>query len=250
MEISDHTAKAYDAELEGITSRIAQMGGLCEAMLRDAIDALARFDVALAQRAIVTDPRLDALQREVEEQVVLTIARRQPMAIDLRALMGAVRIAADLERIGDLAKNIAKRVIKMSADPRLPRAAVGLRQMGNDALRQLKMVLDAFAVRDAEKADEVWAGDAQIDAQEDVVFRELLTFMMEDPRDISFCAHLLFCSKNIERIGDHTTNIAETIHYIATGETLPMDRPKGESWRTQPDRRRSESHDRARSTLF
>lgn len=204
------------------------MGGLCESMLRDAIEALAKFDAVLAQRAITTDPRLDTLQREIEEQVVLTIARRQPMAIDLRNLMGAARIAGDLERIGDLAKNIAKRVVKMSADPRLPRAAAGLRQMGNDALRQLNDVMDAFAVRDVAKADKVWAGDALIDAQEDVVFRDLLTFMMEDPRDISFCAHLLFCSKNIERIGDHTTNIAENIHYIATGETLPMDRPRGE----------------------
>ena len=204
------------------------MGGLCEAMLRDAIDALSKFDVVLAQRAVDTDPRLDALQRQLEERVVLTIARRQPMAIDLRNLVGAIRIAADLERIGDLAKNIAKRVIKMSADPRLPRAVVGLRQMGNDAARQLKNVMDAFAVRDVKLADDVWGSDAQIDAQEDAVFRDLLTFMMEDPRDISFCAHLLFCSKNIERIGDHTTNIAETIHYVVTGESLPMDRPKGE----------------------
>ena len=226
--MSDHTAKAYDAELEVIASKIAQMGGLCEAMLGDAIDALSKFDIGLAQRAISTDPRVDALQREVEEQVVLTIARRQPMAVDLRNLVGAVRIAADLERIGDLAKNIAKRVVKMSDDPRLPRAVVGLRGMGNDAARQLKRVLDAFAKRDVKLADDVWASDAQIDAQEDSVFRDLLTFMMEDPRDISFCAHLLFCSKNLERIGDHTTNIAETIHFIVTGESLPMDRPKGE----------------------
>ena len=168
--MSDHTAKAYDAELEVITSKIAQMGGLCEAMLRDAIDALAKFDVGLAQRAISTDPRVDTLQREVEEQVVLTIARRQPMAVDLRNLVGAVRIAADLERIGDLAKNIAKRVVKMSDDPRLPRAVVGLRGMGNDTARQLKRVLDAFAKRDVKLADDVWASDAQIDAQEDVGF--------------------------------------------------------------------------------
>lgn len=226
--MNDHTAKAYDAELEGITTKIAQMGGLAEAMLADAIAALTAFDAELAQRTIETDPRVDLLQREVEEQVVLTIARRQPMAIDLRVLVGAIRIAGDLERICDLSKGIAKRVIRMSADPRLPRAVVGLKHMGHAVAKQLKDVLDAFAVRDVKLADNVWSADAQIDAQEDLVFRDLLTFMMEDPRDISFCAHLLFCSKNIERIGDHTTNIAETIHYIATGESLPMDRPRGE----------------------
>lgn len=225
---ADHTAKAYDTELQTISSKIALMGGLAEAMLKDSIDALSRFDAKLAQRAVSTDPRVDALQREIEDQVVETIARRQPMAVDLRNLIGAVRIAADLERIGDLAKNIAKRVIKMSEDPRLPRAVIGLKAMGSDATLQLKKVMDAFAANDARLADDVWASDAQIDAQEDAVFRDLLTFMMEDPRDISFCAHLLFCSKNLERIGDHTTNIAETIHFIATGESLPMDRPKGE----------------------
>ncbi|MBX9775255.1 MAG: phosphate signaling complex protein PhoU [Xanthobacteraceae bacterium] len=223
-----HTSKAYDQELDEITTKVAQMGGLTEAMLQDAIASLSSFDGKLAQRAIEADPRVDALQREIENQAVLTIARRQPMAIDLRDLVGAIRIANDLERVGDLAKNIAKRVIKMGADPRLPRAVVGVRQMGATAAKQLKDVMDAFAARDVQLADSVWSSDAQLDSQEDVAFRDLLTFMMEDPRDISFCAHLLFCSKNIERIGDHTTNIAETIHYIATGDTLPMDRPKGE----------------------
>jgi phosphate transport system protein len=223
-----HTSKAYDHELELIIGKVAQMGGLAEAMLGDAINSLAKLDMGLARRAIETDPRLDALQREVEDQAVLTIARRQPMAVDLRSLVGAMRIAGDLERVGDLAKNIAKRVIKISADPRLPRVAAGVQQMGMTAAKQLNDVLNAFATRDVSLADSVWGGDAKLDAQEDIVFRDLLTFMMEDPRDISLCTHLLFCSKNIERIGDHATNIAENVHYIATGVTLPMDRPKGD----------------------
>ncbi len=148
------------------------------------------------------------------------------MAIDLRQLVGAMRIAGDLERVGDLAKNIAKRSIKISADARVPRAAVGLKHMGEVAALQLKNVLDAYAMRDKEAAYEIWLRDAEIDAIEDAIFRDLLTFMMEDPRNISYCTHLLFCSKNIERIGDHATNIAETIHYIVTGESLPIDRPK------------------------
>ena len=225
--MADHTVKAYDAELEILDRKIAEMGGIAETMLADSMEALTRLDVELARRVVESDPRLDALQREIEEQAVLTIARRQPMAVDLRELVGAIHIAGDLERTGDLAKNIAKRTIKISADARVPRAFIGIKHMGELASMQLKDVLDAYSQRDVERARAVWGRDAEIDALEDSVFRDLLTFMMEDPRNITFCTHLLFCSKNLERVGDHATNIAETIQYMRTGETMPTERPKG-----------------------
>jgi phosphate transport system protein len=223
----NHTVRAYDEELEALDRKIAEMGGLAEKMLSDAMGALSDFDAELAQEAIKCDPRLDLLQREIEEQAILTIALRQPVAADLREIVAAIRISNDLERIGDLAKNIAKRVIKISPEMRTPRCVIGLRSMHDLAAMLLKDVLDAFAQRDVERARGVWIRDADLDALEDSVFRDLLTFMMEDPRNISFCAHLLFCSKNLERIGDHCTNIAETLVYVVTGESLPMERPKG-----------------------
>jgi phosphate transport system protein len=227
MLMSDHTVTSYDRELEGLGRRLAEMGGLAEKMLSDAMDALAELDIDLARRVVASDPRLDVLQREVEENAIMTIARRQPMAIDLRECIAAIRISGDLERVGDLAKSIAKRAGKIAVEARLPRAIVGLKSMHDVAAIQLKDVLDAYAQRDTERAREVWSRDTELDALEDSVFRDLLTFMMEDPRNISFCTHLLFCSKNIERIGDHTTNIAETVVFLVTGETLPVERPKG-----------------------
>ena len=224
----DHTVKAYDRELEAIERRISEMGGIAEKMIVDAMDALANGDAALANRVVALDARLDGLQREIEEQAILTICKRAPVAIDLRELIGAIRVASDLERVGDLAKNIAKRSIKMGSEGgRLPRAMVGLRHMSDVAMELLKDVLDAYAQRDTERARAVWGRDAELDALEDSVFRDLLTHMMEDPRNISMGAHLLFCSKNIERVGDHATNIAESVFYLVTAETLPAERPKG-----------------------
>ena len=223
----DHTVKAYDRELDTLERRIAEMGGIAEKMVIDAMDALANADTVLAHQVVATDPRLDALQREIEDMTVMTIARRQPVAVDLRELIGAIRIAGDLERVGDLAKNIAKRTVKLGAEARVPRAIIGLKHMNEVANELLKDVLDAYAQRDAERAREVWERDVDLDALEDLVFRDLLTHMMEDPRNISFCAHLLFCSKNIERIGDHATNIAETVVYLVTGEPMPTERPHG-----------------------
>jgi phosphate transport system protein len=225
--MTDHTVKAFDKELSDLGAKIAEMGGLAEKMLTDAIDALIRLDLDLARATIATDPRVDALERDVEERAVLILARRQPMGIDLREIVAAMRIASDLERVGDLAKNIAKRTLVLQEEQRMPRAMVGLRHMGQLAALQLKDVLDAYAQRDIERAKAVWNRDAEIDALDDSVFRDLLTFMMEDPRNISPCTHLLFCSKNVERVGDHTTNIAETVHYIVTGASLPVERPKG-----------------------
>ena len=225
--MAEHIVTAYDKELGLLGRKIAEMGGIAEKMLSDAMDALVDLDADLARATVSVDPRLDLLQREVEELAILTIARRQPMAVDLREIVAAIRISADLERVGDLAKNIAKRAVVVAGEARLPRAIIGLKSMHETAALSLKDALDAYAHRDVERARDVWLRDANLDALEDSVFRDLLTFMMEDPRNISFCTHLLFCSKNIERIGDHSTNIAETIVYLVTGETLPVDRPKG-----------------------
>ena len=225
--MADHTVKAYDKELEALERRIAEMGGIAEKMVIDAMDALANSDAPLANRVIACDERLDALQREIEQSAILTIAKRQPMAVDLREIIGAIRVAGDLERVGDLAKNIAKRSLKIGDEARSPREVVGLKHMNDVATELLKDVLDAYAQRDTDRALAVWERDVELDALEDSVFRDLLTHMMEDPRNISYCAHLLFCSKNIERVGDHATNIAETVHYLVTGQPLPGERPKG-----------------------
>jgi phosphate transport system protein len=223
--VTEHTVKAYDKELDALERRIAEMGGIAEKMVVDAMDALGNADVVLAHEVVATDPRLDMLQREIENVVVQTIARRQPVAVDLRELIGVIRIAGDLERVGDLAKNISKRAVKVGADARAPGAIIGLKHMNEVATELLKDVLDAYAQRDEDLAREVWQRDVDLDALEDSVFRDLLTRMMEDPRNIAFCAHLLFCSKNIERIGDHATNIAESVVYLVTGNTMPSDRP-------------------------
>jgi len=221
--VVEHTVKSYDKELDALERLIAEMGGIAEKMVIEAMDALANADTVLAHQVVATDPRLDALQREIEDMAVMTIARRQPVAVDLRELIGAIRIAGDLERVGDLAKSIAK----IGAEARVPRAIVGLKHMNEVATELLKDVLDAYAQRDEERARDVWERDIDLDALEDSVFRDLLTHMMEDPRNISFCAHLLFSSKNIERIGDHATNIAETVVYLVTGEPMPTERPRG-----------------------
>ena len=232
--MAEHIVTSYDQELESLGRKIAEMGGIAEAMLSDAMDALAGLNSDLAQRVVDADPRLDILQREIEEQAILTIARRQPMAVDLREIVAAIRVSGDLERVGDLAKNIGKRAMKIAAEARMPRAIIGLKHMNDLAAMQLKDVLDAYGQRDVERAKAVWLRDAELDALEDSVFRDLLTFMMEDPRNISFCTHLLFCSKNIERVGDHCTNIAETVVYLVSGDTLPLDRPKGRAGFSAP----------------
>jgi len=226
--MSEHTMKAFDADLEELSRMVAEMGGLAEKEIADSVVALARRDVELAQRVIALDPTVDALQRGIEEKVILTIARRQPMAVDLRDIVGSLRVSNDLERIGDLAKNIAKRVLVLEGDVAFTQVIRGVEQMTKLVLGQLKQVLDAYASRDVAKALEVWRGDEEIDAVNNSLFRELLTYMMEDPRNITSCTHLLFCTKNIERMGDHATNIAETVHYMVEGRPLADERPKGD----------------------
>jgi len=224
-----HTVKAFDADLQDLARMVAEMGGLAEKQVADAVDALARRDTTLAQRVTGADAQIDALQREIEEKAVLTIARRQPMAVDLREIVSALRVSNDLERIGDLAKNIAKRVIALNAEFPPPKLIRGVEHMTDLLLTQLKAVLNAYARRDVSEAMAVWRGDEEIDAVCTSVFRELLTYMMEDPRNITFCIHLLFCAKNIERMGDHATNIAETVHYMIEGKPIADQRPKGDT---------------------
>jgi phosphate transport system protein len=204
---------------------LAQMGGLAEDHLAKAIEALSRRDTRLADMVIAQDEKIDALEVQLGERAILTIAKRQPMARDLREIMVAIRIASDLERIGDLAKNVAKRTHAISEQ--LPRKlAIGLTRMGRLSLEQLKDVLDAYATTDEAKALDVWRNDGELDALYNSIFRELLTYMMEDPRMIGPCTHLLFGAKNFERIGDHATNIAENIHYLVSGQTMREERPK------------------------
>ena len=229
-----HTAKAFDLDLQGLARMVAEMGGLAEKQVADAVDALTKRDTNMAQRVTAADAAIDRLQQEIEEKSVLTIARRQPMAVDLRAIVGALRLANDIERIGDLAKNIAKRVIALNAEFPPPKLIRGVEHMADLVLGQLKAVLDAYARRDDTKAMAVWRGDEEVDAVCTSVFRELLTYMMEDPRNITFCIHLMFCAKNIERMGDHATNIAETVHYIIDGNPITERRPKGDTTSFSP----------------
>jgi phosphate transport system protein len=224
--MNEHTAKAFDVDLQELGRKVAEMGGLAEKEITDAVAALTRHDRALASAVVSGDAKIDAMQREIEEKVTLTIARRQPMAVDLRAIVAALRVSNDLERIGDLAKNIGKRVMALDGDVSPLQVMRGLERMTKLALAQLKQVLDAYAARDLAAALAVWKGDEEIDAICTSLFRELLTYMMEDPRNITFCIHIMFCAKNIERIGDHATNIAETMYYVIEGQPIAEQRPK------------------------
>ncbi len=224
--MSEHTVSAYDEELTAMAGKVAEMGGLAEKAFSDAVASLVSQDTELARQTIENDVRLDTLQQGVEAKLIELIARRQPMGQDLREISAATRIANDLERVGDLAKNLAKRAIAIDSDLQSKKLAIGVEHMTELALGQLKMVLDAYTRKDAEAARRVQEADAEIDAIYTSLFRELLTYMMEDPRIITQCVHLLFCAKNIERIGDHATNIAENVYYMVTGERLPEDRAK------------------------
>jgi len=223
--MSDHIAKAYDQDIAALRSMLGEMGGIAEEQLDNAITALVKRDTTLADQVINRDQRLDELERQIEEKAILTIAKRQPMALDLREIMVAIRVAADIERIGDLAKNTAKRT--HAIQEQLPRRlSPGLTRMGTMAQAELKNVLDAYARKDDAKALSVWRSDEDLDALYNSIFRELLTYMMEDPRNISLCTHLLFGAKNLERIGDHATNIAENTYFLIHGRMIAEDRPK------------------------
>ena len=227
--MNQHIVTSYDKDLAQLDVKVAEMGGLAEQLLGRAFDALHRRDPARAEAAVAQDAMIDQLERELQEEAILLVARRQPVANDLRHVMTVLKIAGDLERIGDLAKNIAKRALAIASENHPKPLLTGLKHMTEHVLSQLKDVLDAFSTRDASKAMDVWRNDEHIDAMYNSIFRELLTYMMEDPRNIGLCTHLLFGAKNIERIGDHTTNIAENIYYLMHGVVVTGDRPKGDN---------------------
>jgi phosphate transport system protein len=231
--MSEHIVKSFTEQLETLANAVAQMGGLAEAQLANAIEAIAKRDTRLAEAAIGSDERVDRIQQAVEDQALKVLALRQPMAVDLRTTLAAIKIAYELERIGDLAKNIGKRALVLNREPPI-RLTQSLARMGRQSLTQLKQVLDSYSDKDAEAAKSVWRHDEEIDELYNSLFRELLTYMMEDPRTIGLCTHLLFVAKNIERAGDHATNIAETVYHMVTGTYLRDDRPKADVTSTTP----------------
>ena len=226
--MTEHTVKSFGEQLEALSALVAQMGGLAEAQFASAIEAIARRDSTAAERAVGGDARIDEIQQEIEERALKLLALRQPMAVDLRETLAAVKTAAELERIGDLAKNIAKRALVLNREPPI-RLTQSLARMGKAAQNQLKQVLDAFTSRNAEEAEAVWNRDGEIDEIYNSLFRELLTYMMEDPRTIGMGTHLLFVAKNIERAGDHCTNIAEVVYHMVRAGHLAANRPKADT---------------------
>jgi phosphate transport system protein len=220
MALSEHTVQSYDEELSALSAQISEMGGTVEAAIADATRALLRLDHAAARDVIAHDKRVDDMHRQIDEMAVSMIARRQPMAQDLRAIITAIHVASDLERVGDMAKTIARRTLQIEGLGLTPKFYNGVKHMADLILRQLKAALDAYAGRDARAAVEVCNSDDEIDALYTSLFRELLTYMMEDPRNITQCTHLLFCSKSLERVGDHATNIAEAAFYLDTGRQM------------------------------
>ncbi|MBR7621236.1 phosphate signaling complex protein PhoU [Phenylobacterium sp. 20VBR1] len=225
--MNEHIVKSYEDELNTLTAECARMGGLTEAQVGDSIDAVVRRDTTLAESVVGRDQRLDILEADIERKAIRLIALRQPMANDLRKTVAAMKIAMNLERCGDLAKNIAKRTLVLTeAEPMSPLTR-SIERMGKLVLGRLKDVLDAYTASDLDRALAVWSRDDEVDEHYNSLFRELLTYMMGDPRTITACAHMLFVAKNLERIGDHATNIAEIIHYEITGvETIGSARPK------------------------
>jgi phosphate transport system protein len=224
--MNEHIVKSYEDELNALTAETARLGGLTEAQVADAIACVVRRDQSLAGEVITRDARLDELQLDIERKAIRLIALRQPMANDLRHTVAAMKIASNLERVGDLAKNISKRMLVIiEAEPMTPLTR-SIERMGRLVLGRLKDVLDAYTSSDDARALSVWSKDDEVDEHYNSLFRELLTYMMGDPRTITACAHLLFVAKNLERIGDHATNIAEIVHYEITGEEMITDRPK------------------------
>jgi phosphate transport system protein len=227
--MTDHIVRSYDDDLNSLAAEVARMGGLAEAEVGDALIAVVRRDVALAESVVGRDKQLDEMEADIEKRVIRMIALRQPTAKDLRRTVSAMKIANNLERIGDLAKNIAKRtLVIVDSEPMTPLTR-SIERMGRLVSQRLKEVLDAYTSGQVERAIAVWSRDKEVDEHYNALFRELLTYMMGDPRTITPCAHMLFVAKNLERIGDHATNIAEIIHYDITGETLTGERPKTEA---------------------
>jgi phosphate transport system protein len=227
-EQSEHLVKSFDQDLKRLTDMLIRMGGIVENQVALASEAVMERNAEAAMRTVEEDVKVDALEREVDAFVIRTLALRQPMAADLRNIVAGLKVTGDLERIGDYAANVAKRSIVLAQFP-APYSLGGLAHMLGLVQGQLKSIIDALGSNDSDKAIEVWRSDRAVDDIYNTIFRELITYMMEDPRNITPCTHLLFIAKNLERIGDHTTNIAETIYYAVKGEVIPDVRPKGDT---------------------
>ena len=223
----EHVVKSYDEELRKLNNTITEMGGLAESQLGAAIEAVVERDSELAASVVEGDVRVDQLQRDLDNLALRLLALRQPVARDLREIFAALKIGSDLERICDYAANVAKRSIALDQSPPV-QPVYSLPRMARLAQLLVKDVIDAYVARDADKAYAVWMRDEELDATYASLFRELLTYMMEDPRNIGPCSHLLFMAKNIERIGDHATNIAEDLYYLVHGTPLTQQRPKAD----------------------
>ena len=221
-----HIVTSFDRELGEIHTLIMRMAGLAENQFAQALDALSRRDSELGQKVAQNDSQIDDLERELDQEVVRLVALRQPMADDLRATISALKIASDLERIGDYAKNIAKRAVELSKqDDTVSFDAVV--RLGKFVRTVFKDTVDAFATRDVDRSVDIWHRDAEVDEMYIALFREILSFMGDDSKNVTTCTHLMFIAKNIERIGDHATNIAEAVYYLETGEQIEGRRPKG-----------------------
>ncbi|WP_456306793.1 phosphate signaling complex protein PhoU [Paracraurococcus lichenis] len=226
--MQEHTVKSYAKELRRLRELVARMGGLAERQVADAVAALVRRDAELATEVMARDVEIDALEREIEAFCIRILALRQPAGADLRLVVAALKISHEIERVGDYARNAAKRSVVLAQQPALG-SLNGFQRMARLVQENLKGAMDALVNDDAARADEVWAADQPVDEVYNGIFREMLTFMMEDPRNITAATHLLFVAKNLERIGDHATNIAETVHYAVSGEALTEERPKADS---------------------
>jgi phosphate transport system protein len=222
-----HIVASFDEDLVQVQAKISEMGGISEELLSKALESVRTRDADLARYVIERDKALDAMELALEEQAVRIIALRQPMANDLRVLIAAMKIASTLERVGDLSKNIAKRAIPLSAEQPV-KITASIHRMGRQTLAQLSAGLNAHAARDVDLALQIWNQDVEIDEMYNAIFREVVTYMVEDSRLIGVGAQLMFIAKNLERIGDHTTQIAEMVYYIVRGRPLGDDRPKGE----------------------
>jgi phosphate transport system protein len=227
-EPGDHIVKSFDDQLEQLKSNIVRMGGIAESQLSSSITALVRRDSELASKVVGHDAEIDKLEAQVDEGVIRLLALRQPMAVDLREVIVSLKIASDVERIGDYVVNIAKRALALNQLPAI-KPLYAIPRMAHLVETSLKDVFDALVERDTERAAEVWRRDEEVDEMYTSLFRELLTYMMEDPRSITACTHLLFVAKNIERIGDHATNIAEGVTFLVTGQAMHGGRPKGDT---------------------
>ena len=233
--MNEHIVRSYEDELNSLAAECVRMGGLCEAQVADAVTGVVKRNQELAAAVVVRDDKLDEAERDIERKTIRLIALRQPVADDLRRAVAAMKVANNLERCGDLAKNIAKRtLVIIESDPLTPLTR-SIERMGKLVLGRLSSVLDAYSRSDLERALAVWSQDDEVDEHYNSLFRELLTYMMGDPRTITACAHMLFVAKNLERIGDHATNIAEIVHYEVTGEDMPTERPKWETVRPRDE---------------